>query len=92
MSRLLNPDEINRQLSKSWSVSDVLSATFEFDDFAGSLAFVDKIGAEAESMNHHPDIDIRWNKVVLTLSTHDAGGITQLDVELARRADQLFAD
>jgi 4a-hydroxytetrahydrobiopterin dehydratase len=58
-------------------------------DFAASLAFVTEVGALAESMDHHPDIDIRWNVVTLRLSTHSAGGITDLDLELAGRIDAL---
>jgi len=56
-------------------------------DFASSLAFVNGVGVLAEDMDHHPDIDIRWNVVTLRLSTHSAGGITELDLELARRID-----
>jgi 4a-hydroxytetrahydrobiopterin dehydratase len=59
------------------------------DDFAASLSYVNAVGALAEDMNHHPDIDIRWNKVTLRLSTHSAGGITKADLELARRIDAL---
>ena len=58
-------------------------------DFADSLAFVVGVGTLAEAMNHHPDIDIRWNVVTLRLSTHSAGGITSADLELARQVDQL---
>ena len=54
-------------------------------DFAAALAFVNQVGDEAEQMNHHPDIDIRWNKVILVLSTHSEGGLTQADIELATR-------
>lgn len=57
--------------------------------FADALAYVNAVGALAEDMNHHPDIDIRWNRVTLRLSTHDAGGITQADLELGRRIDAL---
>ena len=49
------------------------------------------VGALAEEMDHHPDIDIRWNTVTLRLTTHSAGGLTQLDLELARRIDALSA-
>lgn len=93
MPRLLENDEIIRQLSdhQNWTVSDVLSATYELDDFVAALAFVNQVGEVAEEMQHHPDIDIRWNKVTLMVSTHSEGGITQLDVELALRADQLYA-
>ncbi|HMK96243.1 MAG TPA: 4a-hydroxytetrahydrobiopterin dehydratase, partial [Acidimicrobiales bacterium] len=58
-------------------------------DFAAALAYVDRVGALAEEANHHPDIDIRWNKVTLRLSTHSAGGLTQRDLDLARRIDAL---
>ena len=54
-----------------------ITATYELADFAAALAFVNAVGDEAEQMNHHPDIDIRWNKVTLVLSTHSEGGLTQ---------------
>jgi 4a-hydroxytetrahydrobiopterin dehydratase len=59
--------------------------------FADALAYVNAVGALAEQMDHHPDIDIRWNKVTLRLSTHSAGGITGADLELGRRIDALPA-
>jgi 4a-hydroxytetrahydrobiopterin dehydratase len=58
-------------------------------DFADALAYVDAVGALAEEMNHHPDIDIRWNTVTLRLSTHSAGGITAADLDLGRRIDAI---
>jgi 4a-hydroxytetrahydrobiopterin dehydratase len=58
-------------------------------DFAQALAYVNAVGALAEEANHHPDIDIRWNKVTLRLSTHSAGGITAADLDMARRIDAL---
>jgi len=60
-----------------------LTRTLEFADFADALGFVVRIGLIAEKMGHHPDIDIRWNKVGLRLSTHSAGGLTEKDLELA---------
>jgi 4a-hydroxytetrahydrobiopterin dehydratase len=60
-------------------------------DFAASLSYVNAVGMLAEEMNHHPDIDIRWNKVTLRLSTHSAGGITRVDLDLARRIDAVPA-
>jgi 4a-hydroxytetrahydrobiopterin dehydratase len=57
-------------------------------DFAGSLAVVNQVGALAEAAGHHPDIDIRWNVVTLRLSTHSAGGLTRLDLDLARAIDE----
>jgi 4a-hydroxytetrahydrobiopterin dehydratase len=58
-------------------------------DFAAALRYVNGVGALAEHMDHHPDIEIHWNEVVLRLWTHTAGGVTQLDLELARRIDAL---
>ena len=68
---------------------DQIETTVTLRDFAAALAFVDAVGADAEAANHHPDIDIRWNKVHLVLSTHDAGGLTVLDLALAAAIDRL---
>ena len=90
MVRLLDDAEIDRQLAElpDWNrvpEERAITATYELADFATALAFVNRVGDEAEQMNHHPDIDIRWNKVTLALSTHSEGGLTQLDFELAHR-------
>ena len=58
--------------------------TYRFGDFREALAFVNRVGELAERAGHHPDIDIRYNAVTLALSTHDAGGLTSKDFELAR--------
>ena len=58
-------------------------------DFAEALAYVNSVGRLAEEAGHHPDIDIRWNVVTLRLSTHSAGGITQADLDLARKIDAI---
>ncbi len=71
---------------------DELATTVKLHDFAAALAFVNAVGAAAEAANHHPDIDIRWNKVRLVLSTHDSGGITLLDLALAGAVDRLRPD
>lgn len=60
---------------------------FEFKNFAESMEFVNAVADLAEKANHHPDIDIRWNKVRLKLSTHSKGGLTRLDFELAEACD-----
>ena len=57
---------------------------YQFPDFAAAMVFVNQVAEKAETADHHPDIDIRYNKVRLALVTHDAGGITQKDVDLAR--------
>jgi 4a-hydroxytetrahydrobiopterin dehydratase len=71
---------------------DELTTTVKLHDFAAALEFVNAVGAVAEAANHHPDIDIRWNKVRLVLSTHDSGGITLLDLALAGAIDRLRPD
>jgi 4a-hydroxytetrahydrobiopterin dehydratase len=67
----------------------IVSRTYEFKDFAQALRFVNQVARAAEKANHHPDIDIRWNKVKLALTTHDAGGLTRNDFALAGKADHL---
>jgi 4a-hydroxytetrahydrobiopterin dehydratase len=66
-----------------------ITRTFEFKDFPAAINFVGTVAVIAEEAWHHPDIDIRWNKVTLTLTTHDAGGLTEKDFALARRFDKL---
>jgi len=67
-----------------WGIdSGELVKAFTFKDFNQALAFVNRVGAAAESAGHHPDIDIRYNKVRLALVTHDAGGLTEKDFDLA---------
>ncbi|HEV3266353.1 MAG TPA: 4a-hydroxytetrahydrobiopterin dehydratase [Acidimicrobiales bacterium] len=64
-----------------------LVKTVECEGFVGSLAFVNEVGVLAEAANHHPDIDIRYNRVTLALMTHDSGGITYKDIGLAKQID-----
>ena len=66
-----------------------ISRTFAFEDFPAAMKFVNAVARAAEKACHHPDIDIRWNKVTLTLTTHDAGGLTTKDFSLAERFDGL---
>jgi 4a-hydroxytetrahydrobiopterin dehydratase len=61
-----------------------------FKTFADGIRFVDRVAVAADAMDHHPDIDVRYTTVVLTLSTHSAGGLTAKDVELAGRIDHLL--
>ena len=73
-----------------WKRKDaVISRTFQFRDFPAAIKFVDAVAELAEQAWHHPDIDIRWNKVTLALTTHDAGGLTEKDFDLARQFDAL---
>jgi len=66
-----------------------LTRTFTFKDFLAALAFVNRVGERAEAVGHHPDIDIRYNKVRLGLVTHDAGGLTTKDFDLAAIVNRL---
>ena len=90
---VLSPEEVDASLAEQsleWTrQGDELVSTVELHDFAAALAFVNAVGAAAEAANHHPDIDIRWNKVHLVLTTHSAGGLTVLDIALAAAIDRL---
>jgi 4a-hydroxytetrahydrobiopterin dehydratase len=73
-----------------WSlVGEAIQRTYQFPDFVAAMRFVTQVAEAAERAQHHPDILIRYNKVTLTLATHDAGGITEKDFGLARTADAL---
>ncbi len=75
-----------------WTRTDaMISRTYQFKDFPAAVQFVNAVAGIAESAWHHPDIDIRWNKVTLTLTTHDAGGLTEKDFALAQQFDRLPA-
>jgi 4a-hydroxytetrahydrobiopterin dehydratase len=92
VSALLSDIAIQRELGSlpGWARrGDVLTKTFKWRTFPEGIAFVARIADVAEEMNHHPDIDIRYNRVTCTLSTHDAGGITQKDVDLAIAIEKL---
>ena len=89
---LMKMDEakINATLASlpNWQrTGDVISRTYEFKDFLVAMKFVNAVAQLAEQVQHHPDIDIRWNKVTLALTTHDAGGLTEKDFVLARECD-----
>jgi 4a-hydroxytetrahydrobiopterin dehydratase len=64
---------------------------FEFAGFMGAIGFVNRVARAAERADHHPDIDVRWNKVTLTLSTHSEGGLTAKDFSMARQCSAIFA-
>lgn len=83
----LNDIEIQRELGTldGWARrGETLVKTFAFPTFMAAIAFVNRAAAEAERMDHHPDLDIRFNKITAMLSTHSAGGITANDFALAR--------
>ncbi len=90
---LLTQDEITKNLSSlsGWELEgNQIAKQFQFKDFVEALSFVNKVGTEAEKMDHHPDIYIHsWNKVKITISTHSEGGITKKDFQLAEKIEGL---
>lgn len=91
MSPLSDPEVASRLGSlPAWRVeAGELVRTFVFKDFRVALGFVNQVGELAEEAGHHPDIDIRYNRVRLGLMTHDAGGLTAKDFDLADSVDKL---
>jgi 4a-hydroxytetrahydrobiopterin dehydratase len=88
MSRALSEEEVADQLGSlpGWAgTTEAIGCSYAFPDFPTAIAGVDGVALEAEEMDHHPDIDIRWRTVTFSLSTHSVGGVTQLDIELAHR-------
>jgi 4a-hydroxytetrahydrobiopterin dehydratase len=77
------------ELSGWARTGDTIGKTFELPTFPDAVAFVVRVGFLAEAANHHPDLDIRWRKVSVALTTHDAGGLTQLDLDLAQQIEAL---
>ena len=92
MTQLLRPEAVQVLLEEvpQWKLSDnSIERTLTFGGFSAAVEFVVQLAKEAEEMNHHPDIEIRGNKVKLVLSTHSAGGLTDADFLLARKIDKL---
>ena len=88
----LSGEAVTRELAglHGWSrEGEAIVKTFERGGFDGSIAFVNAIAEAANAADHHPDLAIAWNRVTVTLSSHDAGGITGRDVRLARRIDAI---
>src|SRR2546429_6299140 len=90
MADLIKSDELKARLKKipEWELEKKhIERTFEFDDFADAIDFVNAVAEAVDEEEHHPDIDIRYNKVRLVLSPHSKGGWTELDFGLAERID-----
>ena len=86
----LSTDEIAELIKDldGWTTDGVhLNKRFEFDNFASSLAFVNKVGAIAEEHDHHPDITFGWGYAEIELTTHDTGGLTEFDFAVAGKVD-----
>lgn len=79
------------EIPDGWEVIDGkrLRRTWRFADFATALAFVNRVGALAEELGHHPDVELGWGRVAIEWTTHDAGGLTDRDAEAARRCASL---
>jgi 4a-hydroxytetrahydrobiopterin dehydratase len=91
LAELLDDEEIEQRLDElgDWErEGDEIHKWFEFDDFSLAIGFVNDVAKMADRYDHHPDIDIRYNRVRLTLSTHSEGGITSIDFDLASDIEQ----
>ncbi|RZL71640.1 MAG: 4a-hydroxytetrahydrobiopterin dehydratase, partial [Rhodococcus sp. (in: high G+C Gram-positive bacteria)] len=92
MTELLTDRDIEDAQLTHWTVAEKsLTRTVELTSFPAAIEVVNRVADAAEAADHHPDIDIRWRTLTFTLSTHSAGGLTQKDVDLARRIDALIA-
>lgn len=92
MSELIDADELEGLLKKlpEWDLENKsIVRVLEFDDFMEGIDFVNAVAEIAEEAGHHPDIDIRWGTVTLHLTTHDAGGLTEADLDVAKKIDTL---
>lgn len=92
MAQLLESKEIKAALKElpEWDLEGkTIERTFEFDDFSQAIDFVNGVAELAEELEHHPDLDIRYNKVRIILSTHSKGGLTEMDFDLAERIGNL---
>jgi 4a-hydroxytetrahydrobiopterin dehydratase len=89
---LLSDSDIEQRLGEldGWSRDgDAIVKTFENEDFVGSVKFVDRLVEPAEGMGHHPDLEVSWDKVNVTITNHAEGGLTSSDFELAAKIDAL---
>ncbi len=95
MPDLFTTEEVERSLEglEGWELEGkVIAREFEFETFLAGIAFVVTVATAAEELNHHPDIDIRYRRVRVAVSTHSAGGLTGLDFSLAGRCNELAED
>jgi 4a-hydroxytetrahydrobiopterin dehydratase len=89
---VLSPEIVRERLQSlpQWNLEgDEIVRYYEFPDFLAAMGFVNQVAEKAESAGHHPDIDIRYNKVKLALISHDKGGLTERDIKMARTLDLL---
>ena len=92
MSELIDPEELEGLLKKlpEWDLeNNSIVRMMEFDDFMEGIDFVNAVAEIAEEAGHHPDIDIRWCTITVRLTTHDVGGLTEADLDVAKKIDTL---
>lgn len=91
MADLLSDDEIDAQLPEAWNrEGDEIVRTYDFDTYLDGLGFLSGAGGLAEDAWHHPEMTITWGEVEVRLTTHDAGGITEKDIDLAERLNNIY--
>ena len=94
MAELLSQEDIGSRLAEldGWSGDTTgITRTATLPSFPAAIAVVDRVAEVAEQMDHHPDMDIRWRKLTFVCVTHSAGGVTTLDIDLARHIDEIVA-
>ncbi len=94
MTEKLSITHIEQRMStvSGWTLAgNTIHRIIRFRSFPAAIAFITEVGFLAEAVNHHPDIDIRWRNVTLTLTTHEAGGLTQKDFDLAGQINALIS-
>jgi 4a-hydroxytetrahydrobiopterin dehydratase len=97
--RMARPQKLEPSVVEAWLAAHpgwervdgrALARALKFADFAAALAFVVRLGLAAEKRDHHPDVELGWGRVRVLWSTHDAGGITQLDLDLAEATEKMY--
>ena len=94
MNTVLSPSEVDQALRKlpGWTRrGNAIERVFQFGSFLEAMEFVNKVAVAAEAANHHPDIVINYNKVTLGLVSHDSGGVTQRDMRMAGKINEVAA-
>ena len=90
---LISIDNVNNHLLElpEWRLeNESLIKEFKFEDYMASITFVNRLAEKAEEHNHHPDLEIGWCRVVVTFTSHDSGGVTDLDIMMVKITEELF--
>jgi len=90
MADVLDDDEIESRLPDGWALDgDEIARTYEFDDYLEGVAFASEVGEISEEQFHHPEIRVRYEEVEVRFTSHEAGGVTEQDIDMAARCDEL---